>query len=285
MNTDWWQNIKSFFRQKSALPQLMFINIAVFLLTFVAGIFMWLMNSGSVELINNWLAAPADVQKLALRPWTLVSYMFLHNRLGHLFFNMLALYFGGMIFTQYLSDKKLLWTYLLGGLFGALLYVLAFNVFPVFEEVRSYSYVLGASASVLAIIVASATYMPTYRINLWMFGSVQLKYLAIIFVGVDFLSITGGNAGGHIAHLGGALYGFVYVQLMNKNIDLGKLFGRRPKMKVERNASRPLTDDEYNRRRTSEQARVDAILDKIAKNGYSSLTKEEKDFLFTSSKK
>lgn len=285
MNTDWWQNIKLFFMQKSTLPRLMFVNIAVFVITYATGIFMWLMNSGSVELINSKLAVPADIGILASRPWTLVTYMFIHNGLGHLFFNMLALYFGGMIFTQYLSDRKLLWTYLLGGLAGALLYILSFNVFPAFNANLQTSYALGASASVLAIIVASATYMPTYRINLWMFGSVQLKYLAIIFVGVDFLSITGGNAGGHIAHLGGALYGFVYVQLMNKNIDLGKLFGRRPKMKVERNASRPLTDDEYNRRRANEQARVDAILDKIARNGYSSLTQEEKDFLFTSSKK
>ena len=191
-----------------------------------------------------------------------------------------------------LSDKKLIWTYIIGGLFGALIFVLAYNIFPVFEDVKQTSIVMGASASVLAILVAAASYKPDYELNLLLFGRLKFKWLAIIFVVIDLLSISAENPGGHIAHLGGALYGFLYGFLMRKDFDFGKIFRfpKRSGMKytryktVKEEPQRPVPDEQYNQQQAEKEHDVDAILDKIAKNGYASLTQEEKEFLFKSSR-
>jgi hypothetical protein len=208
------------------------------------------------------------------------------------------LYFGGILFTEYLSQKKLLWTYLLGGIAGAAFYMLAFNLFPVFAPVRNISVALGASASVLAIIVAISTYVPDYTVHLFLIGRLKLKYLAIAFVLLDILSIQSNNPGGHIAHLGGALWGFLYAFSLRKGNDWYRIFDgiQIPKNLFNRNrytkfstsrpeSGRPLRDEEYNERRAAKQAEIDRILDKISKSGYGSLSKEEKAILFQSSNK
>ena len=208
---------------------------------------------------------------------------------------MIMLYFGGTLFIQFLGGKKLLNTYIFGGITGALFYILAFNYFPVFSDVSKVSYALGASASVLAVLVAIAIYNPDYSVQLVLFGRVKMKYIALVFVLMDVLSIEKENPGGHIAHLGGAVFGFTYIMLLKKNMNMfgffkpvaaffKKLFTPKPKLKVEyKKDGRPLTDDEYTKLRAEKQKKMDGILDKISKNGYNSLTKEEKEFLFSAS--
>ena len=200
------------------------------------------------------------------------------------------LYYGGKIFLQYFSQKQLLWTYIVGGLAGALFFILAFNAFPVFEDMKRHAFALGASASVLSILIAAATYRPDHTLNLFLLGQVKMKWVAIIFVIIDFLSITKGNSGGHIAHLGGALWGFIYALMLKNDFEIRKIFKKRPKIRVKTVNSeyyhqRPKTDEQYNAERAMNQEEIDRILDKIAKNGYSSLSDKEKEFLFKQSKK
>lgn len=283
--------MKGFFRQKSVLNWLMIINVAVWLMVAFANLFLWLYQSHSPNLLVKWLAVPANLSVLARRPWTAITYMFLHERFWHLFFNLWMLYFGGMVFKRFLSDNQLAWTYGLGGLTGALFFVLAYNVFPVFETMKLTAVALGASASVLAILVAAATYSPDHELRLFLFGSIKFKWVAIILVVIDLMSISAENPGGHIAHLGGALFGFVYGLLLRGDFSLKHIFPKRdPKMKYTRyeevvdEPQVPRSDEEYNRQKAERERDVDAILDKISKSGYASLTAEEKEFLFKNSK-
>ncbi|MDA3943571.1 MAG: rhomboid family intramembrane serine protease [Bacteroidetes bacterium] len=288
-----FDNFRHFFSRPAVLPRLIMVNTAVFLLVYIVNLFFWLFQLDSSQdlfsPLTRFLAIPASLSQLAAKPWTVITYMFLHEGFFHLFFNMLVLYFGGQIFLQYLSQRKLLSTYLLGGLTGAAFYVLAYNLFPVFHQVSERSLALGASASVLAVLIAAATYVPHYTVNLILIGPVKLKYLAIVFVVLDFFSIQGNNPGGHIAHLGGALWGFLYIWLYRNGQDVYSVFNQfyRKPMQVKpgyQKATRPLTDDEFNRIKNEEQKLIDHILDKIAKDGYKSLTKKEKEFLFKSGK-
>lgn len=282
--------IKNFFLQKNALSRLMLINIAIWLICLFISVFTWLFYISDISFVTKLFAVPADISALLEKPWTIFTYMFLQEEFWHLFFNMLMLYYGGQIFLQYLSQRQLLWTYIIGGLFGALFFILVFNAFPVFENTRSYAVALGSSASVMAILIAAATYHPEYNINLFLLGQVKMKWVAIVFVIIDFLSITKGNSGGHIAHLGGALWGFLYVYFLRRDFDFYTIFKKKARIKVKsRNAQnyyqRPKTDEQYNAERAMNQEEVDRILEKIAKNGYSSLNDKEKEFLFRQSKK
>lgn len=281
--------IKYFFLQKSVLSRLMFVNIAIWLICLFISVFTWLFNVSDISFVTKLFAVPSDISALAEKPWSIFTYMFLQEQFWHLFFNMLMLYYGGKIFLQYFSQKQLLTTYIVGGIVGALFFIMAFNAFPVFENMKGSAVALGSSASVLAILIAAATYQPEYPINLFILGQVKMKWVAIVFVIIDFLSITTGNSGGHIAHLGGALWGFLYAYMLRKNIDFF-FFKRKPKIKVKsRNANnyhqRPKSDEQYNAQRAEEQEEIDRILEKIAKNGYSSLSEKEKEYLFRQSKK
>lgn len=296
-------DIKAFFGRKSLLASLIIINVSVFLLVNLFRVVLWLFQVKNPDLagvdvswITYYLSVPASLEQLALRPWTLFTYMFLHESFFHILFNMMVLYFGGRIFLEYLDKRKLLSIYILGGLTGAFFYIAAFNMFPVFSQSVNYSIALGASASVLAILIAVATYVPEYSIMLFLFGRVKLKYLALFIILVDVLSIPKGNAGGHIAHLGGAFWGFVYVFMLKNGSDLSfnlQLFNMKwlKKYFIKQKSSeppfrgRPITDDEFNARKKEHQEKIDKILEKISRSGYSSLTKEEKALLFQSSNK
>ncbi len=295
-----FDNAKDFFSRKSFLPRLILINIGVFVLVYFVNLFVWLFQintegAGTLSPLVKILAVPSAIDQLLTKPWTLISYMFLHEGFFHLLFNMIILYFGGSIFLQYLSQRKLLSTYIIGGLTGALFYIAAYNIFPVFNQANINAVALGASASVLAIMVAIATFVPQYTVNLVLIGRVRLKYLAIAFIVIDIFSIIGNNPGGHIAHLGGAFWGFAYIYLIKHNIDVYQVFNSfyRPKIKVSHRKKkgfakpdgRPLTDDEFNKIKLSKQAEIDKILDKIARSGYSSLTAKEKEILFRMSNK
>lgn len=297
---------KRFFTRTSVLQKLIIVNVAVFVLVNVVNLFFWLFQIANhpeglpgVSLIAYYLSVPSSMEALLHRPWTIFTYMFLHEGFMHILFNMVVLYFGGRIFMEYLSDRKLLSTYILGGLAGAVFYITAFNLFPVFGESLYYSVAMGASASVLAILIAVATYVPEYSVVLFLFGRVKLKYLALIVIVIDVLSIMNGNAGGHIAHLGGAAWGFFYVRMMRRGNDFTINFGKmnfrkffkffmkekKPVYPSNFDKGRPMTDEEYNYRKHQDQDQIDKILEKISRSGYSSLTKEEKAMLFQSSNK
>lgn len=282
--------LKNFFSQKTILSRLMLINIAIWVICMFISVFTWLFNISDISFVTRLFAVPSDISSLAEKPWSVFTYMFLQEEFWHLFFNMLMLYYGGKIFLQYFSQRQLLYTYILGGLFGAVFFVMAFNIFPVFENLKGAAFALGSSASVLSILVAAATYQPEYRLNLLLLGQVKMKWIAITFVLIDILTIPHGNSGGHIAHLGGALWGFLYVIMMKNNIDLSSMFKRKTRIRVKsRNAEnyhqRAKTDEKYNAERAENQAEIDRILEKIAKNGYSSLNEKEKEFLFRQSNK
>ena len=301
-----WEEIKQSFKSGSAVTKLIYVNIAVFItVRLIHAIGVLFLQFNDTEILS-WLAVPAYLSDLFAKPWTIISYMFLHFDFLHILFNMLVLYWFGTIFTSYLNEKKLITTYILGGIAGALLYIFAFNTIPLFQPVLKNSIALGASASVMAIVIAISFYIPNHSIRLMFIGEVKLKYIALVYLGIDILSIVGENAGGHIAHLGGALYGIIFITQYKKSKDIDLwmqklldwivgLFKPRSKMKVNYNKgskknpgfnrTQHETDMEYNARKASEQEEINTILDKIAKSGYDSLSKAEKEKLFKMSNK
>lgn len=297
---------KSFFKKKDVLSRLIMVNVTVFAIINVLALILFIFNldqeflrNHGVSRLTYYLSLPSDFFSLIMRPWSLITYMFVQEDVFHLFFNMLILYVGGRIFNQFVGEKKMLSVYIISGLTGALMYILTFNIFPAFGNMVSSSFAIGASASVLGIFIAAATYVPNLQLNMILIGNIKLKYIAIIFIALDFLNIRTGNAGGHIAHLGGALYGFFFISQLKKNIDYSLYFNKlsqslqytffqnkkakNPFQKVHKNA-RPLTDDEYLKNKKEKQVAVDAILDKIKKSGYESLSTKEKQLLFQASK-
>lgn len=271
---------------KSGNPLFLFIglNVIVFLIINLVLLFEFILNSrGQVSnFIQLQLAMPASLGDLLYKPWTFVTYMFTQRGFFHLLFNMLWLFWLGKIFLEFLNKRQFMFTYLAGGLAGALIFLILYNTLPVFSASINNSILLGASASVSAIVVGAAVLVPDYSIRLLFFGNVRLVYLAITFVALDLIGIAGGNPGGNIAHLGGALLGYLYVSQLKKGNDWSKLFVRKEKkhpFKVYKNEN-PVTPKSSK----PNQAYIDAILDKILQSGYKSLTNVEKDALFKASK-
>lgn len=282
-----WQEIKESFREGSALTRLIYINLGVFLVVRLMNVFYFL--AGTPFPFLDWLALPADFSTLASRPWTLLTYMFLHFDFLHILFNLLWLFWMGQIFLGYFDQRKLVSIYLLGGIVGGLFYIAGYNSFPVFNEIVSDSRLLGASASVIAIVTALAVHAPNHTLNLMFIGPVKMKYIALFSVVMYVIGISSSNAGGNLAHLGGAFFGLLYVLQLRRGNDLGKWISSlisgiqklfRPKPKVKISYRKPADDIEYNRVRNQEKTRINEILDKISKSGYDSLSKEEKEILF-----
>lgn len=288
-------DLKNFFKYGTVVQKFIIVNAAVFIVVNIISLILFLSQSGfnAANAILPWLAVPANLKELAYHPWTLITYMFTHKGLFHIFFNMLLLYWGGLIFLEYLGTRKLVATYFLGGIAGAIMYIAVFNLLPVFSDYAIQSRAIGASASVLAIFIAIATYLPNYTVNLMFFGPTRLKYIAIVMVLIDLLSIENGNAGGHIAHIGGALYGFIFSKQLQKGRDIGNWFNKlldnlanlnKPKSKL-KVAHKSVQNTQQTKKDKAEiQKRIDAILDKISQSGYESLSKEEKEMLFNYSK-
>lgn len=288
------------FRSADIVRKFVYANVAVFVFFVLIGVFSALMNrQGMGGDLKQWFELPASPKLLLQRPWTLITYMFMHGGIMHIMWNMFALYVFGGIFLNFFSVRHFIGTYLLGGLFGAVFYVVAYNVFPLFAGSVNYSFLVGASASVLAIITAAAVRCPDFRLNLLLFGSVKLSTFAVVSVLISVLMLSGDNAGGNFAHLGGALGGFLVAlslgrgvditELVNRPIDwITSLFKKRPKKvkkgKFTYTAGGKRSDDyEYNARKKSDEAEIDLILEKIKKGGYASLTDEEKRRLFDAS--
>ena len=186
----------------------------------------------------------------------------------------------GQIFMDFLNKRQFIFAYLSGGVFGALLYVLAYSTIPVFTNNALNSILLGSSASVMAIVVATATLVPDFTIRLMLFGTVRLKYLALAYFVLDIIGMGGGNPGGSIAHIGGAIMGFIFIKQLQNGNDLSKIFTKRSKLKVVKRAGNQSENNNF-----TDQDTIDSILDKISKSGYDSLSKTEQEQLFKASKK
>jgi membrane associated rhomboid family serine protease len=263
------------------------INTIIFVALALINLPVFLSGNGGLVydgFIREYVGFPALISKLPERFYTILTYQFFHEGFFHLLFNMLWLYWMGRIFLDFLKPRQFHFIYLTGGFAGALVYLIAYNIFPVFAAVTASgeATIIGASASVMAIVVATATLVPDYSIRLLLFGDVKLKYLAIAYVVMDLIGLGSGNAGGNFAHLGGALLGFTYIKVLKSGTDWSSLFKRKPKLKVVKNnaaggnvkKNAPVVD----------QKEIDAILDKISKTGYDKLTREEKETLFKASK-
>ena len=286
-------NLKRMFQSGNILSKLIYINVGLFILIRLASVLFMLFNVQGVPFLQ-YLQLPASPELLLFRPWTLFTYMFTHFDFLHILFNMLWLYWFGGLFLNFFSERQLGGLYILGGLAGAVLFVLAYNIFPYYADSAPYSFLLGASASVMAIVFGVSFYAREEEVMLFLIGRIKIYYLAILTLLLDLLSITSGNAGGHLAHIGGALFGILFASRMragkditrplNRLLDkLANLFSRKPRMKV--TYKRTETDYEYNARKQREAADLDAILDKLKRSGYQSLTSDEKKQLFDASKK
>jgi len=282
------------------LTRLLYLNISVFLLFALTNAFTSLFtgNFGLIpNLADDLLALPSDPLRLLLRPWTILTYMFTHFGFRHILFNMIVLYFSGKILMEYLGEKRMLALYIYGGIGGGLLYIILYNLSPILGQ----GSMVGASAGCIAVLVAGALYMPQMPVRLW--GIFEIKYwmLAAGIVTLDVLNLTGSNAGGHIAHLGGAIVAFFFIRSMRQGhewnvylfqiIDAVRNMLFRPKSKKKRRGfsfgeSSYVKYEEVKKTKGSsskssqDTAKMDAILDKIKEKGYDSLSKEEKAYLF-----
>jgi membrane associated rhomboid family serine protease len=290
-----WDDIKKTFRNGSNLTRLIYINIAVFILITIVAVIGFLLNNPEIsEKALNLFSVPSSFKALLVRPWTIITYMFVHKDIWHILFNMLWLYWFGRIFLEYLDQRKLVAVYLLGGICGALVYILSFNIFPAFSGVVTESVAIGASASVMAIVIAIAAYVPDFTVQLFLFGRIKIKYMALaIFVLTSIMDFSV-NSGGKLAHIGGAFFGYFYTINLRQGRDIGKGFNRiidffvtifKPRKKLKVTHKKAATEYEYNKTKAQHQVRINSILDKISKGGYDSLTKEEKETLFKESQK
>ncbi len=298
-----WDDIKRSFKTGDITTRIIYVNVAVFIVARLLIVFINIfnINTDGRELILDWLAVPSYSPQLIVRPWTVITYQFLHLDFIHIAINMLWLFWFGRLFLNYFSRRQFLSVFFWGGLWGAIFYLLSFNFIPFFQKSAFSGQMLGASASILAIVVATATASPNQKIRLALIGEVRMKYLALAAVLIDLMSLTYNNSGGHIAHLGGAFAGYWFATVyFNNNKDITKwiasiidffstyTFKRKPKMKARKTSQKfsadKKSDMDYNKHKKDQQVEIDTILEKIKKSGYSSLTKSEKEALFKASK-
>lgn len=281
------QNVLYKFKTLNIANKLIVINIAVFLLFFITS---FLFNTSN-EVLMQWFVLPEEPIEVLKQPWSLLTYSFLHGGFMHILFNMIWLNFFSKFILNLFSEKRFLTVYLLGALYGGLLFVTAYNVFPVFQSKAGY--LLGASASVSALMVFAATYSPNISFRFFMV-TIKLWQLAVGLFLLDLFRLgSGNNPGGMLSHIGGAVFGYLYAVQLAKGNDIGLWFEKiiaslanlfktrkntpfRKVHKTPKNTSKKKTTSLKDER----QIKIDGILDKIGKSGYESLTKQEKDFLF-----
>ncbi|MDE6877811.1 MAG: rhomboid family intramembrane serine protease [Odoribacter sp.] len=293
-----WSGLKHSFRQGSSLTKLIYINIGVFLFIKIVNALFVLSGypETSYAIFLDNLGLPAYWGFFLYKPWTIITYMFTHFSFFHLLFNMLWLYWFGSFFLNHFSRRELTGVYFLGGFSGALVYLLCYNLLPFFRTSLFHTTAIGASASVMAVVFAVCCYLPHQRIYVFLIGSIKLIHLALFTAVIDLLSIPSANAGGHIAHLGGALFGCLFIVGIRHHLNpargaasffqkIGRLFSGSPRMDVRyRKPVSQMNDREYNEYKKQKDERINKILDKISKSGYESLTREEKEILFKSGK-
>lgn len=286
-------NLKYQFTRLSIAEKIIAINVAVFILN---GLMTFLMGLSSNFLVR-WFELPKDFFDFLSQPWSLVTYSFFHGGIWHLFWNMVLLYFSARIFLNLFSPRKLINVYFLGVILGGMTFLLSYNVFPAFMGVQTA--LIGASAGVTAVLIFICSYIPNQEVRLFFFN-VKLWYIGAFFVLLDLIQIpTSGNAGGHLAHLGGALLGYIYARQLLRGRDIGEgfsklldgftgVFKKREKKAPMRTVYRKTASKDRRSNKDfdkeAKQRKIDGILDKISKSGYESLSKAEKDFLFKAGK-
>ena len=292
-------DIKQKIRNGEPITRLIIINVSVFLFAgifklFVSGSgYSAAMVSAQDSLFRN-LSVPLSFAGLLQKPWTLITYMFSHFDFPQLLWNMLLLHLFGKVLSDYTSPKKIIPLYLMGGIVAALLTITLIALIPTLH-VYGENILSGASASVLAIMVATAALVPQVKLNLILIGPVKVIYLALFFILIHILNVASyANVGGDLSHLGGALMGYLFIVQYKKGKDMATpfnrffdwisgLFSRSSKSKMKVIHKRNLTDEEYNHNKIVNQKQLDTILDKISKSGYESLSKTEKEMLFRES--
>lgn len=284
---NWFTNLYQKFISRSIVERIIILNVGIFIITYLYNTLSFLFQIDG-NFIVHWFSLQPDFDVLLFRPWTLLSYGFLHSGFFHILFNMLVLYYFGNLFLDFFDSRQFLLYLILGILSGGLIYMLAYNYLPGLQTTQTI--LLGASAGVMAIVVGIAAHIPHYSLRFRFIGNIKLLYIAVGLVLLDLIQIPAGNAGGHLAHLGGSLIGFLLTRYMNQGRDLldslQGLFIQKEKKPLKtvyksskkKTYKKPLSKSE-------EQKKIDAILDKISKSGYDTLTKEEKDFLFQAGKK
>lgn len=294
-------NLRYKYNTASITEKLIAVNVLVFILYFLFTTLAFLFNFSS-DFLLEWFVFPKEPEEYIFKPWTIITYAFFHSGIWHILSNMLILYFSGIYFLNYFSPKKLLNFYFLGAIFGALVYMLSYNLFPAFAGVGR-SYLLGASAAVMSVLVGISTHIPHMRVRLLLLGSIKIWWIAAFLVILDVIQIPVSNPGGHLAHLGGAAFGYVYASQLKKGNDLASGFEkimdwfislfsikdsstRKSNLKTVHRRKKTASSTRSTTAGTKkiEQEKIDAILDKISKSGYDSLTKQEKDYLFNAGK-
>jgi len=275
-------------KDDNGLVKIILINVIVFVSISILEVFITLSGGGVIfkTFINN-LMLPASFTTFILQPWSLISYFFLHLSFGHILWNMLFLYWFGKIIHDNIGNNAVISLYVLGGIVGGLSYMALFNIIPFYGDRVSDSLMLGASAGVFSIVAGSATLLPNYTFYLLFLGPIRIKYIALFYILLSFLDVTGSNAGGEIAHLGGALIGYLFIRQLQNGINMGdgvikiiNLFNTKPYSKAEKKEQK-----REEQKSDISQDEIDKILDKISDSGYSSLSKKEKEKLFNASKK
>ncbi|HET8753562.1 MAG TPA: rhomboid family intramembrane serine protease [Salinimicrobium sp.] len=292
-------NLRYKINQASITEKLIAINVAVFILFFLFKTIAFLFGFSSDSILQ-WFVFPNEPGEFLFKPWSIITYAFLHGGIWHILSNMIILYFSGVYFLTYFSPKKLLTFYFLGAIFGALVFMLSYNLFPAFAGVGK-AYLIGASAAVMSILVGIATHIPNMRVRLILIGSIKFWWIAAFLVVLDIVQIPMNNPGGHLAHLGGAAFGYFYASQLGKGNDIASGFEKFMDWIVSSFSSKPISKKSklktvHRKKKTGsaftsgtktkkeEQEKIDGILDKISKSGYDSLTRQEKDFLFNSGK-
>jgi membrane associated rhomboid family serine protease len=286
----------SFSRTSSGLNQIILINVIVFVILIFFKVVMFFSGIEDVyNFICHQIFLPASFDDFIYKPWSLLTYFFAHDvgNFFHIIFNMFFLYTFGQLITEFLGNRRLISIYFLGGLFSGIIYLLAYNLIPYLAQNADRTVLLGASGAVYAVVIGAAVLLPDYTFFLIFLGPVKIKYIAAFYVLLSFAQTIGPNAGGNIAHLGGAGFGALYIWQLRRGNDIGKpfenffawltgLFKQKPKIKVTYKNTDQRRSGAFNPNDVS-QEEIDSILDKISKFGYEKLTKEEKQKLFKAS--
>ncbi|MCM1021905.1 MAG: rhomboid family intramembrane serine protease [Muribaculum sp.] len=267
----------------SLLNRIIYINVAIFLLLHIATFILGMMNSPLARYVLNWLELPSSLSMFIKQPWSILTYMFVQYDIFHLLFNMIWLYWFGQIFMLADTSKRLAALYIYGGIAGGMLFMVAYSVFQI------NGLLIGSSAAVIAIVTAASILHPDYKVSLFLFGDVAVKWIAVVTIVIDMLSVVGVNSGGHIAHIGGALMGVVFAVMQKKGIDITKPLNKLLD-KIVNNIGpvtrrRPTISQHGHYRNISDREQLDMLLDKIRRSGYSSLTITEKSQLNELSRK
>ena len=273
-----FNKISNEFKLSSNLNKIIYLNIISFVIIKVCSSIFFLFEINTNEFFNK-LYLPAEINLIKLQPWSIFSFMFIHLNFVHLIFNMLWLYFIGNIFLQWLNERQLIYIYILGGISGGLFFVLSYNYLPLLQKNIDNTLALGASASIFAIMMAITIYKPDHKIQIPFIQKIKLKNITIFLTIYYIISLSGGNTGGYLAHIGGGIFSFIYMKQLNTSKIFKSIFKNNSKFNEKD------SDYIYNQKQNKKNKEIDIILEKISKSGYKSLNKKEKEILFKSSKK